>query len=160
MATKRGSIKQNKWTVSQEHLENFTVPHQGTKNSTSLLTSLTKQTTFRDATGGFPAKWRLRNERRNSRHYTDPGNASDWLMQISQTARPIRSTTQIWVVTRHQYGISALISQTGKPPMTSRNFVCFLRITAHRFRCTWSLMEYRWHCKAQEHAEKQDKHVN
>ena len=48
----------------------------------------------------------------------------------------------------------------GKPPMTSRNFVCFLRITAHRFRCTWSLMEYRWHCKAQEHAEKQDKHVN
>ena len=112
MATKRGSIKQNKWTVSQEHLENFTVPRQGTKNSTSLLTSLTKQTTFRDATGGFPAKWRRRNERRNSRHYTDLGNASDWLMQISQTARPIRSTTQIWVVTRHQYGISALISQT------------------------------------------------
>ena len=112
MATKRGSIKQNKWTVSQEHLENFTVSRQGTKNSTSLLTSLTKQTTFRDATGGFPAKWRLRNERRNSRHYTDLGNASDWLMQISQTARPIRSTTQIWVVTRHQYGISALISQT------------------------------------------------
>ena len=26
-------------------------------------------------------------------------------------ARPIRSTSQIWVVTRHQYGISALISQ-------------------------------------------------
>ena len=25
---------------------------------------------------------------------------------------PIRSTTQIWVVTRHQYGISALVSQT------------------------------------------------
>ena len=105
MATKRGSIKQNKWTVSQEHLENFTVPRQGTKNSTSLLTSLTKQTTFRDATDGFPAKWRRRNERRNSRHYTDPGNASDWLMQISQTARPIRSTTQIWVATLHQYWI-------------------------------------------------------
>ena len=27
--------------------------------------SLTKQSTFRDATTGFPAKWRLRNERRN-----------------------------------------------------------------------------------------------
>ena len=26
--------------------------------------------------------------------------------------QPIRSTTQIWVVTRHQYGISALVSQT------------------------------------------------
>ena len=26
--------------------------------------------------------------------------------------KPIRSTTQIWVVTRRQYGISALVSQT------------------------------------------------
>ena len=38
--------------------------------------------------------------------------ASDWLDQISHAARPIRSTTQIWVMTRHQCGISALISQT------------------------------------------------
>ena len=45
-------------------------------------------------------------------HYPDLGSASDWLNQISHAARPIRSTTQIWVVTRHQYGISALISQT------------------------------------------------
>ena len=41
-------------------------------------------------------------------HYPDVGNASDWLNQISHEARPIR----IWVVTRHQYGISALVSQT------------------------------------------------
>ena len=27
-------------------------------------------------------------------------------------ARPIKNTTQIWVVTSHQYGISALVSQT------------------------------------------------
>ena len=58
----------------------------------------------------------LRNERRNSilmtRHYPDLDSASDWLKQISHEARPIRSTTQIWVVTRHQYGISALVSQT------------------------------------------------
>ena len=40
------------------------------------------------------------------------GSASDWLNQISDAAGPIRSTTQIWVVTRHQYGISALVSQT------------------------------------------------
>ena len=40
------------------------------------------------------------------------GSASYWLNQISHAARPIRSTTQIWVVTRHQYGISALVSQT------------------------------------------------
>ena len=78
--------------------------------------SLRKQPTFSDATTGFPAKWRLRNECRNSilmtRHYPDLGSASDWLNQISHAARPIRSTTQIWVVTRHQYGISALVSQT------------------------------------------------
>ena len=32
--------------------------------------------------------------------------------QISLPAQPIKSTTQIWAVTRHQYGISALVSQT------------------------------------------------
>ena len=45
--------------------------------------SLRKQPSFRDATTGFPAKWRLRNERRNSilmtRHYPDLGSNSDWL---------------------------------------------------------------------------------
>ena len=49
--------------------------------------SLRKQPTFRDASNGFPAKWRLRNERRNSirmtRNYPDLGSASDWLKQIS-----------------------------------------------------------------------------
>ena len=78
--------------------------------------SLRKQPTFGDATTGFPAKRRLRNERRNSilmtRHYPDLGNASDWLNQISHAARPIRNTTQIWEVTSHQYGITALFSQT------------------------------------------------
>ena len=33
--------------------------------------------------------------------------------------QPIRSTTQIWVVTRHQYGISALVSQTSFRGKTS-----------------------------------------
>ena len=75
-----------------------------------------KTTDIGDAATGFPAKWRLRNKRRNSilmtRHYQDLGSASDWLNQISHAARPIRRTTQIWVVTRHQYWISALVSQT------------------------------------------------
>ena len=78
--------------------------------------SLRKQTTFRDATDGFPAKQRLRNERRNSilmtRHYPDLGNAFDWWCRLGNLLQPIRSTIQIWVVTRHQYGISALVSQT------------------------------------------------
>ena len=50
-----------------------------------------------------------------TRHYPDLGSASDWLNQISHAARPIRSTTQIWVVTGLtglQYGISALVSWT------------------------------------------------
>ena len=76
--------------------------------------SLRKQPTFHDAITGLPAKWHLRNERRNSilmaRHYPDLGRASVWLKQISHAAR--KSSTQIWIVTRHQYEISALISQT------------------------------------------------
>ena len=38
------------------------------------------------------------------------GSVFDWLKKIFNHA--IRSTTQIWVMTRHQCGISALISQT------------------------------------------------
>ena len=57
-----------------------------------------------------PAKWHLRNERRNSiritRHYPDLGSSSDWLNQISHAAWPIRCTTQTWVVMHHQYGNS------------------------------------------------------
>ena len=44
----------------------------------------------------FPAKLRLRNERRNfilmTCHYPDLDSASDWLKQISHAARPNRST--------------------------------------------------------------------
>ena len=80
------------------------------------MRSLRKQLTFGDASTGFPAKRRLRNECRNNIlmacHKPDLGSVSDWLNQISHAARPIRSTTQIWEVTRHQYGISALVSQT------------------------------------------------
>ena len=64
----------------------------------------------------FPRKWRLRNKRRNSilmmRHYPVLGSASGRLNQISYTVRLIRSTTQTSEVTHHQYGISALVSQT------------------------------------------------
>ena len=53
-----------------------------------------------------------------TRHYRDLGSAYDWLKQIFLLAQPIRSTTQIWVVTRHQYEISALVSQTSFPGET------------------------------------------
>ena len=72
------------------------------------MTSSRKQSTFGDDITGFPTKWHLRNEHRNSilmtRHYPDLGGASDWLNQISRAAWPL--------MTRHQYGISALVSQT------------------------------------------------
>ena len=45
-------------------------------------------------------------------HYPDLGSAPDWLNEISHAARPIRSTNRIWEVTRHHYGIFALVSQT------------------------------------------------
>ena len=45
-----------------------------------------------------------------TRPYSDLGSAFDWLKQISLAERPIRSTTQILVVTRHQYGISGVRS--------------------------------------------------
>ena len=79
-------------------------------------TCLRKQPALRDPTTNFTAKWRLRNACRNSLlmtcHNPDLDSASDWLRQISFAARPIRSTTQIWVVSRHQYGISVVVSQT------------------------------------------------
>ena len=65
------------------------------------------------------------------RHYPHLGSASYWLNQNSHAARPIRSTTQIWVVTRRQNGISALVSQMSfgrKPVVASPNVGCFLRL--------------------------------
>ena len=80
------------------------------------FSSLRKQPTFGNATTGFLTKWRLRDECRNTTlmmfHYLDLGSDSDWSCHVGNLIQPIRSTTQIWVVTRHQYGISVLISQT------------------------------------------------
>ena len=54
-----------------------------------------------------------------TRHSPDLG-VSDWLKQISmQQNHAIRNITQIWVVTHHQYGISALVSQTSSRGQTS-----------------------------------------
>ena len=64
-----------------------------------------------------------------TRHYRDMGSFSDWSCRVGNLIQPIRSTTRIWVVTRHQYGISALVSHTsfgGKPVVASPNVCCFL----------------------------------
>ena len=99
------------WRSNVSNDDKISLTWNGCKNT------LRKQPTFGDATSGFPAKVRLINECRNSilmtRHYPDLGSASDWLIQIFHAARPISSTTQIWVVLLiGQFGISALVSQT------------------------------------------------
>ena len=97
--------------------------------------SLGEEPTFRDVTTGFPCKWRLRNEFRNPIRWRV--TTQIWVvLLISHAARkkllqPIRSTDQIFVVTRHQYGISALVSQrsfrgkTSCGVATCRLFHCF-----------------------------------
>ena len=40
------------------------------------------------------------------------GVASDWSLRVGNLFQPLRSTTQIWVVTRHQYGISVVVSKS------------------------------------------------
>ena len=92
--------------------------------------SLTKKPAIRETATGFPVKWLLRNEHRNSilitRHYQVLDSASDWSCCMRNLLQPIRSTTKIWVVTRHQYAISALV-------MASWKVGCFLRLLHHKF---------------------------
>ena len=61
----------------------------------SVLGENRKQPTFYDATSRSPAKWCLRNERRNSilmmHHYPDLVSASDCLKKISYAARSAES---------------------------------------------------------------------
>ena len=44
-------------------------------------------------------------------HYPNLGSACDWLCYKGNLLQSIESTTQIWVVVRHQYGISAVVAQ-------------------------------------------------
>ena len=65
---------------------------------------------------GFPAKWHLRNERRNfsdDGSITRSGSSSDWLKQVSNASRPIRSTNQIWVVIPHFYACFPVVISRG-----------------------------------------------
>ena len=92
----------------------------------------------------FPAKW---NEGRNSilmtLHYLDLGRACDWLNQISHAVWPIRSTTQIWVVKRHQYGISAVFYRL--PPLWSSasRYLLTTRVLFYPISSHWSHLKYK-----------------
>ena len=101
----------------------------------SRYRSQRKQPTIHDTTIGFPTKWCLRNDHRNSTvmmsHHPDLGGASDWFENL---LHPIRSIIDIWVVTRHQYGIPVVVSQTSFHRETSGSIgKCglFLRLYIH-----------------------------
>ena len=92
-------------------------------NSMMFENNLRKQPTSRHATTGFPAKWRLRNEHKNSilmtHHYPDLGSASvliGWSKFFTWHDRSKALPT----VTRHRNGISALVSQTSFGGETSQ----------------------------------------
>ena len=98
---------------------------------------LRKQPTFGDSNTGFPAKWSLRSERRNSilmmHHYPALGSASDWLNQISHAAWPIRKhypdlgsdVSSVW--NYHIY-FSDVIWRGNYLVVESPNVSCFLRL--------------------------------
>ena len=73
-------------------------------------TSLRKQLTFHGATTGLPTKWRLRNERKKF-HTDDPSLPRSgycfWLVKENFNQS---GSNQFRVITRHQYGISALVA--------------------------------------------------
>ena len=63
-----------------------------------------------------------------TRHYPDQGSASDWSCPVGNFIQPIRSTAQIWVVTRHQYGILRSFLRrhlVGKPVVASPEMSVF-----------------------------------
>ena len=109
------SLETNPLNSTPRQLTSSNLPSQDIIALTALV-SLRKQPTFHEVATWALAKRRLSNERRNSIlmtcHYPDLGSASDWLNENSLVVQPIRSATKIWVVTRHQYGISALVTQT------------------------------------------------
>ena len=97
--------------------------------------SLRKKPTFCDATTAFRPKWHLRNKYKNSilmrHHYLDLGSASDWSCCMGNLRQSIRSSIQIWIVARHQYGISGLVSQTSFHRESSCGITCFPFVNSH-----------------------------
>ena len=86
----------------------------------------------------------MTSEKRAQKFHTDDsslpdlGSAFYWLKQISLAARPIKNTTQIWVVTRHQFlGRHFAEKQWWQ---ASRNVGCFLRLVFSFSRLTRTLI--------------------
>ena len=91
---------------------------------------LRKRPTSRNATIGFPAKWRLRSDCRNSHYYRWPVTTRIWVVLLIGWSKVSSWHDQLeelprWVVRRHQYGISAVVPQTSFP---GENVGCFFTL--------------------------------
>ena len=86
-----------------------------------------------------------------TRHYQDMGSFSDCSCRVGNLIQPVRSTTQIWVVTRHQYGISSLVSHTSFGEETSGSvfsgYLMFRSLEILSESQVWFLYKafYKWH---------------
>ena len=102
----------------------------------------------------FPCK--MASEKCAKKFPTDDTSSfhTDWLKQISQVVQPIRSTTQIWVVTHQQYGNSLLISQKSfhrrwdqrwhrKTMAVSSGYVCAYKKTKQNVACSFQNVPVR-----------------
>ena len=78
----------------------------------------------------------MTSEKRAQYFHTDdvslPRSASDWSCHVGNLLSPMRSSTQIWVVTHHQYMefLRSFLRRhfVGKPVVASQNVSCFLRL--------------------------------
>ena len=109
-----------------------------------------KQLIFRNSAAGFPAKWHLMTVISTQIwvQYIIIVVFSDWSYCMGNQLQAFRSTTQIWVVTHHQYRISALFflrcPLTGKPVVAMQDVGCFLRLKKKQFLwCLLMLQVYR-----------------
>ena len=94
---------------------------------------LRKKPIFCNTPSGSPVKSHLRNEHKSPIlmmcHYPDLGSDSDWSCCKGNLLQPIRSTTQIQVVTNHQYeSLHSFLRCyfTGTPTVASHIFLGYL----------------------------------
>ena len=76
-------------------------------------------------------------------YYRNLGSASDWLMQISHAAWPIRSTAQIFISMEFLWSFCRR-HFPGKPVVVSQNVGCFLRLLGICIQWAKQEIEQKW----------------
>ena len=86
----------------------------------------------------FYPRSKFRNSILMTYHYQDLGSASDWMKQIE----PIRNSTQNLEMTRHQYGISALVPKPSFRGNTAGGVAKFRLLLRKKINKCNSVCEY------------------